>query len=62
MHRHRQGAQEIVGKRRVCEFEVSLVVELEQSRRERVVVLQVDVVDLWFIGCVAALFTDVHLL
>lgn len=58
---HGQLAEQIVGKLRVGELKVPLVVELEQRRRERMVVLQVQVVNLRFAGGVAALLAHVHL-
>lgn len=61
MDRHRDCSQQVVRKGRVGELEVPLVVELQQSRRERMVVLQVDVVHLGLIRCVATLFANVHL-
>lgn len=61
MHRHREGAQQIVRERRIGEFEVPLVVELQQGRGEGVVVLQVQIVHLGLICRVAAFFAHVHL-
>ena len=45
----------------VAELEVPLVVELEQGRTVRMVLFQVDIVNLRFVGRMPALFTDVHL-
>ena len=53
--------QQHVGEAVVGELEVPLVVELEQSRTVRVVLLEVDVVDLGLVGRVTALFAHVHL-
>ena len=50
-----------VGKVVVGEFKVPLVVELEQGRTVRMVLFQVDIVNLRFVGRMPALFTDVHL-
>lgn len=61
MNGHGQLAQQIVGKLRVGELKVPLVVELEQRRREGMVVLQMQVVDLRLAGGVAALLAHVHL-
>ena len=49
------------GKVGVGELEVPLVVELEKGWRVGVVLLQVEVVDLWLLCRVAAVFTDIHL-
>jgi len=49
------------GKVRVGELEVSLVVELEECRRERVVLLQVEVVDLGLLCRGTAVLADIHL-
>jgi hypothetical protein len=48
-------------KVRVVEFKMSLVVELEKSRTVGVVLLQVDVVQLWFLGGETTIFTNIHL-
>lgn len=45
----------------IVEFEMSLVVELEECRAVGVVVLEMHIVTLWFACGVAALFTHVHL-
>lgn len=61
MDRHGQLAQQLVGERRVVEFEVSLVVELEQRGRVGVLLLEVHVVLLRLRRGVAALLAHVHL-
>lgn len=61
MHRHRQLAEQIVSELWVGELEVTLVVELEQRRRKRMIVLQMQIVHLRFAGGVAALLAHVHL-
>lgn len=62
LHRHRERPQQVVGELRVGELEVALVVELEQGGRVGVFFLEVQVVDLRFVGGVAALLAHVHLL
>lgn len=57
--RHRP--QQIVGERRIGELKMTLVVELEQGRRERMVLLQVQIVHFRFTCRVATLFADIHL-
>jgi len=49
-------------KARVVELEVPLVVELEEGRTVRVVLLQVDVVQFRLLGREAAVLANVHLL
>jgi len=49
------------GKVRVGELEVPLVVELEERRREGVVLLQVKVMDLGLLCRGTAVLTDIHL-
>jgi len=49
------------GKVRVGELEVPLVVELEERRREGVVLLQVEVVDLGLLCRGTAVLADIHL-
>lgn len=62
LHRHRERAEQVVRKLRVGELEVALVVELEQGRRVRVLLLQVQVVHFRLVRRVAALLAHVHLL
>lgn len=61
MHRHRQLAEQIVRELRIGELEVTFVVELKQGRRKRMIVLQVQIMDLRFAGRVAAFLANVHL-
>lgn len=53
--------QQHVGEVAVGEFEVPFVVELEQSRTVRVLVLEVEIVDFRLLCRVAALFAYVNL-
>lgn len=46
---------------RVVELEMPLVVELEQGGAVWVLLLQVDIVDLWLLGRVAAVLAHVNL-
>lgn len=61
MHRHRQLAEQIVRELRIGELKVTLIVELEQGWRKRMIVLQMQIVDLRFAGRVAAFLANVHL-
>ena len=52
---------QVAGEVGVVELEVSLVVELEEGGAVGVLLLQVDVVNFWLLGRVAAVFTHVNL-
>lgn len=56
----RVAPKEADGKGTFGKLEVSLVVELEQGRTVRVVLLEVQVVDFWLVARVTALLADVH--
>jgi len=53
--------QKHAGEVGVVEFEMPLVVELEEGGGVRVVILQMEIVDLGLRGGVAAVLTNVHL-
>lgn len=57
--RHR--SQQIVGERRVGELEVTFVVKLEQRRRERMILLQMQIVHLRFARRVTTFLAHIHL-
>ena len=46
---------------RIVELEMPLVIKFEQSWAVGVLLLQVDVVNFWLLGRVAAVFTHVNL-
>ena len=51
-----------VGKVVVGKFKVPFVVELEQGRTVRMVLFQMNVVNLGLVRCVSALFANVNLI
>ena len=57
----RTALQEHAGEVGIVELEVSLVVKLEEGGRVRVVLLEVEIVELGLGGGVAAVLTNVHL-
>ena len=53
--------QQHAGKVAVVEFEMSLVIELEQSRTVRVILLEMEIVKLWLWRGVATVLANIHL-
>ena len=57
----RAALKQHAGKVAVVEFEMSLVIELEQSRTVRMVLLEMEIVKLWLWCGVATVLTHIHL-